>query len=51
MLLISVLILFMLWKYRFGNDVFGFLASLFCILLVMFCTKIEMTKLLIHFNV
>lgn len=43
-LLISVFILFMIWKYRFGNDILGISACLFCILLVMFCTKVEINN-------
>lgn len=43
-LLISGLIVFSLWKYRFGNDVLGFSACMFCILLVMLCTKVEINN-------
>lgn len=43
-LLIIVLLLIILWKNRFGNDILGFSACLFCIVLVMFCTKVEINN-------
>ena len=43
-LLIIVLLIFILWKNRFGIDILGFSACLFCIVLVMFCTKAEINN-------
>lgn len=39
-LLLSASFIFLLWKYRFGNDTIGIAACIFCIVLVMLCTKV-----------
>lgn len=43
-LLFSVMIVFTLWKCHFGNDILGISSCMFCIVLVMLCTKVEINN-------
>lgn len=44
MLLFVLLSLFIIWKQQFGNDVLGVTACIFCLLLMVVCTKVEINN-------
>ena len=41
LLLLLLAVAFVIWKIHFGNDKIGIAACLFCLLLVLICTKVE----------
>lgn len=43
-LLLVLSVIFTAWKTRFGNDIYGITACIFCLLLIVVCTKLDMNN-------